>query len=58
MILAHILDIWVTHSFTNEPFYLPKYQAEAFKEEVAKATSLFPPSFCGLVRNPHTKHNS
>lgn len=57
-IAAWIWDIWTIHSDDTERIHISQDQAKEFGEEITKAMTTLPPSFCGVVRDPHLKRQS
>ncbi|KAH9948377.1 hypothetical protein B0H21DRAFT_805853 [Amylocystis lapponica] len=57
-IVAFLWDLWTTLSSPNESFHLRKDVMEIFGKLVVAAMATLPPSFCGLVRDPHLKRQS
>jgi hypothetical protein len=56
--MPHIWDLWVTDSKKEEVIHMTQTIASGLGKEIEKAIDTLPPSFCGPIRNPHTKHNS
>lgn len=57
---AFIWDIWVEKKITpgDESVHISDYLISQLGTMVQDANSTLPPSFCGVVRNPHTKRSS
>jgi hypothetical protein len=49
--MVHIWDLWVTNSSDEEQIHMPAEMASQLGEEIERAMTTLPPTFCAPIRN-------